>query len=74
MSSEPGTREVERCFSAIRQAPMRFAPYKHTPLQRCVTKRFPFNIFFRELEKHISIVAIAHAKRRPEYWKGRSSS
>jgi toxin ParE1/3/4 len=65
--------EVETCYSAIRRNPIRFPFHKRTPLQRCLTKRFPYLIFFRDFDDHISIVAIAHAKRRPEYWKVRRS-
>jgi plasmid stabilization system protein ParE len=40
--------------------------------QGCPVKRFPFRIIFRELEDQILIVAIAHAKRRPNYWRSRA--
>lgn len=37
----------------------------------CPIKRFPFRIIFRPLQDQILIVAIAHAKRRPGYWRSR---
>lgn len=40
--------------------------------QRLVLRRYPFSIVFREQTRSIQIVAIAHAKRRPGYWKGRN--
>lgn len=37
--------------------------------QECPVKRFPFRIIFRKLEERLLVVAIAHAKRRPGYWR-----
>src|SRR6185437_2059700 len=31
--------------------------------------RFPFSIIYRDEEASVSVVAIAHHKRRPGYWK-----
>jgi toxin ParE1/3/4 len=33
--------------------------------------KFPFLIFYAELEKYIWVVAIAHGKRKPDYWQKR---
>lgn len=33
--------------------------------------RFPYVIVYRIVSERIVIVAVAHAKRRPRYWKGR---
>lgn len=33
--------------------------------------RFPYQIVYRERADDLYIVAIAHARRRPGYWKGR---
>jgi toxin ParE1/3/4 len=60
--------EVEACFSSIQSSPKRFSFYRRTPTQRCIVHRFPYIIFFRESEDHISVIAIAHAKRKPDYW------
>lgn len=34
-------------------------------------KRYPFRIVFREATDCLTVVAIAHAKRRPGYWRRR---
>jgi plasmid stabilization system protein ParE len=34
-------------------------------------KRFPYRVVFVELDAEIRIVAIAHARRRPGYWRTR---
>jgi plasmid stabilization system protein ParE len=31
----------------------------------------PSRIIYRELAADVEVVAIAHAKRRPDYWHGR---
>jgi len=41
-------------------------PYRKHPL-----KRFPYVLFFRVDSATIEIVAVAHAKRRPDYWLDR---
>ena len=40
-------------------------------VRQCVLKRFPYSIFFIELESEIRILAIAHGRRRPGYWRSR---
>jgi plasmid stabilization system protein ParE len=34
--------------------------------------RFPFNVLYRPLMEEITIVAVAHHRRRPGYWVGRT--
>jgi plasmid stabilization system protein ParE len=36
-----------------------------------VVRRFPYSILYRARPDHIRILAIAHHKRRPLYWRGR---
>lgn len=33
--------------------------------------RFPYSILYRVRPDHIRVLAIAHQKRRPLYWRGR---
>jgi plasmid stabilization system protein ParE len=40
----------------------------------CLVKRFPFRIVYRLEPTRALVVAIAHAKRRPQYWRRRGSS
>jgi len=37
-------------------------------LRRCLLHRFPYYIPFELRENEIVILAVAHAKRRPNYW------
>ena len=38
----------------------------------CPIKRFPFRIVYRVARDRIVVVAVAHAKRRPGFWRKRS--
>lgn len=39
--------------------------------RRYVMRRFPFTIIYRERERAIEVVAVAHGRRKPGYWKVR---
>ncbi len=39
--------------------------------RRYLLHRFPYHVVFRERGKAIEVVAVAHVKRRPGYWKSR---
>jgi plasmid stabilization system protein ParE len=36
-----------------------------------LVKRFPYSVLYRIREDHIRVLAVAHQKRRPFYWRGR---
>ncbi|MDY7024229.1 MAG: type II toxin-antitoxin system RelE/ParE family toxin [Cyanobacteriota bacterium] len=63
--------EVERVIGKIQQNPNLGSPYKTTGLRRYRIQKFPFLVFYTELEESIWIVAIAHGKRKPDYWRQR---
>ena len=48
-----------------------YLPGARVDFDECPVKRFPFRIVFRVVENRILVVAVAHAKRRPGYWKDR---
>lgn len=37
----------------------------------CPLKRFPYTIYYPELEDHLWVSAVAHHSRRPGYWARR---
>jgi toxin ParE1/3/4 len=37
----------------------------------CRLKRFPYTVYFADLDDKIWIVAVAHQRRRPGYWRQR---
>jgi plasmid stabilization system protein ParE len=40
--------------------------------RRVVVSRFPYQVVYHLSPADITIVAVAHLKRRPDYWKTRS--
>jgi plasmid stabilization system protein ParE len=39
--------------------------------RRLLLPRFPYHVVYRVLPSEIIVVAVAHAKRRPGYWRRR---
>jgi plasmid stabilization system protein ParE len=40
--------------------------------RECPVKKFPFRIVYRVSDHRVLVVAIAHAKRQPGFWRGRT--
>ena len=63
--------EIEQALEKIKINPNLGTPHSIEGLRRYVIRRFPYIIFYAELEALIWVVAIAHGKRKPDYWKKR---
>jgi toxin ParE1/3/4 len=62
--------ELHRAADSIREAPERW-PMGKNNTRRFLLWRFPFAIIYSEQESVITIWAVAHGSRRPEYWEHR---
>ena len=62
--------ELDRAADTIRDAPDRW-PIGRNNTRRFLLWRFPFSIIYSEQESVITIWAVAHGSRRPEYWARR---
>jgi plasmid stabilization system protein ParE len=62
--------ELRRATDTIREAPDRWPAGKNNT-RRFLLWRFPFAIIYSEHESGITIWAVAHGSRRPEYWAER---
>jgi plasmid stabilization system protein ParE len=62
--------EVSEAIKSIREAPNRWPRHLHGT-RRFVLDRFPFSIVYINTDDLVSIVAVAHSKRKPGYWKVR---
>jgi plasmid stabilization system protein ParE len=62
--------ELDVAVARISEQPQLFASYLHGT-RRCLLKRYPYAVVFREQTDLIEVVAVAHCKRRPGYWKSR---
>ena len=65
--------EFERLSLKIRRGPRQFPQYKQTGLRHTILRRFPFVVYYREMAESVVVYAIAHGRRRPDYWKNRLS-
>jgi len=63
-------QEVAATVGLIAEAPYRYPRAEHGT-RRLALHRFPFNVFYRNGDDEVIIVAIAHQKRRPGYWSSR---
>ena len=66
--------EVEHVVHLIQQHPERWATYNNTAFRQCSINRFPFVIYYLEMDQYIWIAAVAHQKRKPGYWSPRGPS
>lgn len=73
ISAELGLRFEQAIADAVRGAvahPERGAP-RSKNTRRWLVKGFPFGVIFRASEVEVLVVAIAHQRKRPEYWAHR---
>lgn len=61
---------LNRAMDTIAEAPQRW-PAGSSGTHRFLLQKFPFAIVYRELPAIIQVVAIAHTRRKPGYWKER---
>ncbi|MCE9548267.1 MAG: type II toxin-antitoxin system RelE/ParE family toxin [Planctomycetia bacterium] len=61
---------VDEAIEKIVADPNRF-PSAKSGCRYCNLHPYPFRLVFRAESERLVVVAIAHAKRRPHYWRGR---
>ena len=64
-------RELDVAVKVIAETPGRW-PAHDENTRRVVMRRFPFAVVFRVSDDIVWVVAVAHARRRPGYWRGRT--
>ncbi len=62
--------ELDLAVERIREAPQRWPRYAKGA-RRFILPRFPFSVIYRVKGELIEVVAVAHHRRRPGYWKSR---
>jgi toxin ParE1/3/4 len=63
-------QEVRRVALLIQNTPNRF-PLQKDGTRKVVMKRFPFAIYYVEMTDSIWVIAVAHTRRKPWYWRER---
>ena len=68
-------QEIDQAQQAIQSRPLSFPRLANTAvdleIRRALLPRFPYALVFLELQTEIRVLAIAHAKRHPDYWLNR---
>lgn len=62
--------ELDQAEAAILERPEAW-PTRGDGSRHYLLRRFPFSVIFRVEQSRVLIVAVAHARRRPGYWKNR---
>ncbi|WP_425161957.1 type II toxin-antitoxin system RelE/ParE family toxin [Candidatus Binatus sp.] len=69
-------REVSRAFEVVVEHPRMWPVWpgwsSRTPVRRFVLQRFPFSIAYVAQRQRVVILAVAHGRRRPGYWRSRA--
>jgi toxin ParE1/3/4 len=64
---------VAAAVSLAAQFPLGGSPWKHGT-RRVFPHRFPYSIVYRVEPQGIAIVAVAHFRRKPTYWRDREGA
>ena len=64
-------REIERCLRLIEASPLRW-PRFDAERRRMIVRKFPYSIVYEIINDEVVILAVAHGRRRPYYWRGRA--
>lgn len=64
------TEAVEEAFRFVRENMGAGTPVRGA-LRSWLVRRFPYRVIYREEESRIYVLAIAHHRRRPNYWHRR---
>jgi plasmid stabilization system protein ParE len=64
------TAEVEHAIERLRENP-HVGPHLGRGVHKLRVNRFPYNLVYRVLSTEVLVLAVAHHRRRPSYWRGR---
>ena len=62
--------ELRHAVDAVAHSPLTW-PRQGRRTRRYVFPRFPFSLVYRMRGDEIEIIAVAHGRRRPGYWRSR---
>ena len=62
---------VDATLERIEQSPERFSVLFEPDIRSAKVKRFPYRVVYLIIDSDIDVIAVAHAKRRPAYWRRR---
>lgn len=62
---------VQESLTRISNLPESF-PVVVGNVRQCKVAHFPYAIVYRLQANYIQVIALAHSRRKPQYWSGRS--
>ena len=75
---EEFTDELTRCLRLLSADPTRLplleTRTRDVETRRILMARFPYKIIFEVVREEVVVLAVAHGRRRPNYWLPRKSS
>jgi len=71
LAAEAFGHEMDLVVRRVAEAPERYPRHLHGT-RRLVFPRFPFDLVYLESVDLVRIVAVAHHRRRPGYWRQRA--
>jgi len=63
--------ELDRLIDLLAASPEKFPPFD-TDLRRAMFQRLPFYLVFRADDFNVLVLAVAHGKSRPGFWRDRA--
>jgi toxin ParE1/3/4 len=63
--------ELEEVLALATVAPLAGSPVGASGLRRMLLDDFPYDVVYRTTAAGLRVVAVAHQKRRPGYWRAR---
>ena len=69
-AAEMFVHELDRAIERVGDHPGQFPEYAFGA-RRMVLQRFPYLIIFRETARGVEVIAVAHGRRRPGFWRDR---
>jgi plasmid stabilization system protein ParE len=69
-----GRRFVEAVDVALRriaESPLRYPLLLDPDIRSAKVRRFPYRVVYVVVGDDVDVIAVAHAKRRPAYWRRR---
>jgi plasmid stabilization system protein ParE len=63
---------VQDAVRRIARLPHACPPHGKRGLRKCLVHRFPYTLYFLERDVDVWIAAVAHQRRKPDYWGERT--
>ncbi len=63
--------EFEKTMGEVCESPQRYPIERKPDVRRIRMDRFPYTVLYREASETVQVLAVAHHRRRPQYWLGR---